>query len=170
VIHADRPEGNGNVPVIDVGVAILSKEADVPVMPLSPEGFLDELEATGQLRDGSDPARFTVVGYGAVLGDNPSYVVFPPDGFRRNTESAFRKLHERWLFVDINGVHDLGGAGSGDSGGPALWIDPVTKAATLVAITSRGNFASLDSKPRIDIPEVLDFLNQVIARVEAGEL
>jgi len=169
--YADKPEGNGNVPVIDVGVAILREPATgVPVMPLPPMGFLDGLQATGQLRDGSNSARFTVVGYGAVLGDNPSHVLFPPDGLRRNTESGFRELHERWLFVDINGVHDLGGTGAGDSGGPALWIDPVTAAATLVAITSRGNLASLDSKPRIDIPEVLEFLNQAIVRVEAGEL
>ena len=169
--YADKPEGNGNVPVIDVGVAILREPVTgVTVMPLPPAGFLDELQATGQLRDGSDRARFTVVGYGAVLGDQPNHVLFPPDGLRRNTQSAYREFHERWLFLDSNGVFDLGGAGVGDSGGPALWIDPATAAATLVAITSRGNVAALDSKCRIDIPEVLDFLREVIERVEDGEL
>jgi hypothetical protein len=169
--YKDKPEGIGNVPVIDVGVAILEEEVtDVLPMALPAVGFLDALQAAGQLRDESDPAKFTVVGYGAVLGENYGHAPFPPDGLRRVTESAFRNLHDQWLFVDINPVHDLGGAGAGDSGGPALWIDPATGVETFVAVTSRGTLASLDSKTRVDIPEVQDFLQDIIARVDAGEL
>jgi hypothetical protein len=38
-----------------------------------------------------------------------------------------------------------------------------------VAINSRGNL-SLDSKARVDTEETQDFLNEVIARIEADEL
>ncbi|HEX5221931.1 MAG TPA: hypothetical protein VFZ59_20380 [Verrucomicrobiae bacterium] len=165
--YADKPEGNGNVPVVDVGVAILKEPLKhIPIVPLPPRGFLDGLKASGQLREGDDAAKFTVVGYGVELGDNPGHLPFPPDGLRRNAISAFRSLHEQWLFLDINKVHDVGGTASGDSGGPTFWLDPQTGGPTLVAITSRGNL-SLDSKARVDTNEVLTFLNEVIASVEA---
>jgi len=168
--YSDKPEGNGDVPVIDLGVAILKKPVNhIPVMPLPPAGFLTALQSSGQLPEGVDPAKFAVVGYGSVLGDNPGHLPFPPDGLRRVTESAFRTLHELWLFLDINPVHDLGGGGAGDSGGPTLWSDPVTGQSTLVAVNSRGNLL-FDAKSRVDTLEALDFLNHVTAQVEAGEL
>lgn len=167
--YFDPPEGNAP-PFADIGVAILKKPAtDLPLMPLAPAGFLDALEAAGALHSGLDRARFTVVGYGAVLGEDPNQILFPPDGLRRWTESAFSSLHERWLFLDINPVRDLGGGGAGDSGGPTLWRDPSTGKSTLVAITSRGNLF-LDSKSRVDTEEALGFLNRIIDQVEAGQL
>jgi len=167
--YFDPPEGNAP-PLADIGVAILKEGAtNLPLMPLAPAGFLDALQAAGLLQSGPDRARFTVVGYGSVLGDNPNQILFPPDGLRRFTTSAFSSLHERWLFLDMNAIHDLGGGAAGDSGGPALWRDPWTGESTLVAVTSRGNL-SLDSKSRVDTEEALSFVNQVIAQVEAGEL
>ena len=80
-----------------------------------------------------------------------------------------RSLHERWLFLNQNPIQNLGGSGTGDSGGPTLWTDPLTGGTTLVAITSRGN-QSFGNKYRVDTTEALGFLNQVIARVNAGEL
>jgi hypothetical protein len=113
-----KPDANGNIPSADVGVAILKElVTDLPLMPLPPLGFLDALDAAGALRSGSDPAKFTVVGYGTVLGDNPSITPWPPDGLRRVAQSEFRSLHERWLFLNQNPVQDLGGSGTGDSGG-----------------------------------------------------
>jgi hypothetical protein len=168
--YADKPEGNGNVPVADVGVAILKEPVSgLPLMPLPPPGFLDALQANGQLREGFNPAKFTVVGYGVELGPDPGHLPFPPDGLRRVGESNFRELHERWLFLDINVAHDLGGTASGDSGGPTFWVDPATGAETLVAIVSRGSTAH-DARYRVDTAEALTFLSQVIARVEAGDL
>jgi len=154
----------------DVGVAILKQPVtSLPLMPLPPQGFLDTLDASGQLQTGSDRAPFKIVGYGAVLGDNPSDVPFPPDGLRRASQSAFRSLHDEWLFLNQNPVQDLGGSGQGDSGGPTLWIDPLSGEERLVAITSRGN-QSFGNKYRVDTEVALSFLNDVIARVEAGEL
>jgi len=167
--YFDPPEGNGP-PLADIGVAILKEcITDLPLMPLAPVGCLVDLEAAGELHSGTDRAGFTVVGYGAVLEEDSRQIVFPPDGLRRFTESAFRSLNERWLHLDINPVHDLGGGASGDSGGPTLWRDPLTGESTVVAVTSRGNLA-LDSKSRVDTEEALSFLNAVITKVEAGEL
>ena len=142
-------------------MAILKEPVtNLPLMPLPPLGFLNALEAAA-LRSGSDRAKFTIVGYGTVLGDNPSITPWPPDGLRRVAQSEFRSLHERWLFLNQNPIQDLGGSGTGDSGGPTLWTDPVTGETTLVAITSRGN-ESFGNKYRVDTAEALDFLNAVL--------
>ncbi len=170
-LYAEQPAGGfGNIPLSDIGVAIL-KEAirDIPIMPLPSLGFLDALEAAGRLREGSDRARFTAVGYGVELGPNPGHLPFPPDGIRRVAQSAFCNLHERWLFLDENPVHDLGGTATGDSGGPSLWVEPETGEETLVAIVSRGS-PTRKALYRVDTEEALGFLNQVISAVEAGEL
>jgi hypothetical protein len=153
-----------------VGVAILKEPiTDLPLMPLPPQGFLDALNASGGLHTGSDKTPFTNVGYGSVLGDKPSDMPFPPDGLRRVSQSAFRSLHTQWLFLNQNPVQDLGGSGTGDSGGPVFWVDPLTGQETLVAITSRGN-QSFGNKYRVDTDVALSFLIDVIARVEAGTL
>jgi hypothetical protein len=167
---AEPPDANGNIPLTDVGVAILKEPVTtLPLMPLPPEDFLDALYASGQLHTGSDRAPFTLVGYGAVLGDNPSDIPFPPDGLRRVSQSEFRCLHDQWLFLNQNPAQDLGGSGKGDSGGPILWTDPSTGQETLVATSSRGN-ESFGNKFRVDTAVALSFLNDVIAKVEAGEL
>jgi hypothetical protein len=159
------PDANGNIPLADVGVAILAEPVtNLPLMPLPALGFLDALAAAGALRSGSDGAKFTVVGYGTVLGDNPSITPWPPDGLRRVAQSEMRSLHERWLFLNQNPVQDLGGSGTGDSGGPTLWTDPLTGETTLVAITSRGN-ESFGNKYRVDTAEALDFLNDVLESI-----
>jgi len=160
-----KPDANGNIPSADVGVAILREPVtNLPLMPLPPLGFLDALDAAGALRSGSDRAEFTVVGYGTVLGDNPSITPWPPDGLRRVAQSKLRSLHERWLFLNQNPIQDLGGSGTGDSGGPTLWTDLVTGETTLVAITSRGN-ESFGNKYRVDTAEALDFLNDVLESI-----
>ena len=160
-----KPDANGNIPSADVGVAILKEPVNnLPLMPLPPLGFLDALDAAGALRSGSDQTKFTVVGYGTVLGDNPSITPWPPDGLRRVAQSEFRSLHGQWLFLNQNPVQDLGGSGTGDSGGPVLWTDPLTGETTLVAITSRGN-QSFGNKYRVDTAEALDFLNDVLESI-----
>lgn len=158
-------DGAGNIPLADVGVAILREPIyDLPLTPLPSLGFLDARQAAGQLKEGSDCADFTVVGYGAVLGDNNGHWLFPPDGKRRVAQSKFKNLHERWLFLDQNPAQGLGGTGPGDSGGPNYWLDPLTGAPTLVAITSRGSW-TLETQYRVDTTEALGFLNAVIANL-----
>ena len=156
-------DGNGNIPLADVGAAILDEPVTtLPLVPLPSLGFLDTLQAADVLCAGSDRAKFTVVGYGAELGDNNGHSPFPPDGLRRVAQSDFKTLHDQWLFLDQNPAQNLGGTGAGDSGGPTYWVDPSTGAATLVAITSRGTWTS-EVQYRVDTAEALNFLNDVIA-------
>ena len=159
----------GNGP--DVGVAILDKPVTgVSPVPLPPLGFLDALAAAGDLKAQSDRTRFTVVGYGVDVGDsNNGHIPFPPDGRRRAAQIEFQNLHDEWLYTDENDSHDNGSSSRGDSGGPLFWVDPVTSQETFVAVVSRGTLTS-GRNPRVDTALVLNFLDEVIGRVEAGEL
>ena len=165
--------GWGAIPLPDVGV-ILFPDPILDIVPaaLPPLGFLDALRAAGKLRAGSDQAKFTVVGYGVELGDPVGHVPFPPDGVRRVAQSEFTNLGDRWLFLNQNSARGNGGGGSCDSGGPIFWVDPATGTETLVATTSRGDHVNRSNSVnyRIDTAEALSFLNDVIWRVNAGEL
>jgi hypothetical protein len=167
---AQTEHGLGNIPLPDVGVVILQEPvAGISPASLPPLGFLDALEAAGELRSDS---KFTVVGYGTVLGDPVGQIPFPPDGLRRVAESQFLDLQDRWLFLNQNVAQGNGGGGTGDSGGPAFWTDPVTGRTTLVALTSRGDAVNraLGVDYRVDTAEALTFLNQIILMVNSGQL
>src|SRR5262245_55876306 len=170
---AQTENGLGAIPLADVGAVVLREPVTgIPPAPLPSLGFLNALQAAGKLRSGANTAKFTAVGYGTVLGDPVGQIPFPPDGLRRAAQSEFLTLHARWLFLDQNPAQGNGGGGTGDSGGPAFWVDPLTGAATLVAIMSRGDARNRAGGVdyRVDTEEALGFLNDVIARVEAGEL
>jgi hypothetical protein len=85
----------------DVGLMILDQPASVPVTPLPPVGFLDDLRANGQLREGSDGADFAVVGYGATLEWPPAEST-GGDGVRRAAISEFLNLRSTWLHISQN--------------------------------------------------------------------
>jgi hypothetical protein len=155
----------------DVGVLIFEEPVTgIATVPLPPLGFLDALATAGELKANSNRTRFTVVGYGIDPGDsNNGHLPFPPDGLRRAAQPEFQNLHDRWLYTDQNDSRDNGGSCTGDSGGPLYYVDPVTGRETLVAICSRGTLTSAHDY-RVDTAEALTFINQVIARVNAGEL
>src|SRR5262245_4800435 len=170
---AQTEDGLGAIPLADLGVVILREcVTGITPAPLPPLGFLDALQAAGMLRSGAQTAKFTAVGYGTLLGDPVGQVPFPPDGLRRAAQSEFLNLKDRWLFLDQNVARGNGGGGTGDSGGPAFWVDPLTGTATLVAIMSRGDDRNraLGVDYRVDTEEALTFLNQILDRVDAGEL
>ena len=170
---AQTQSGWGAIPLPDVGVIIFPNPImDILPAPLPPRGFLDALQASGQLRAGSDQAKFTAVGYGVELGDPVGHVPFPPDGLRRVAQSEFLNLGDRWLVLNQNPANGNGGGGSCDSGGPVIWVDPSTGTATLVAIMSNGDHQNraLSVNYRVDTLEALSFLDDVIWRVDAGEL
>ena len=170
---AQTESGWGAIPLPDVGVIIFpSPITDILPAALPPLGFLDALQAARKLRAGSELAKFTVVGYGVELGDPVGHVPFPPDGLRRVAQSEFTNLGDRWLFLNQNPAQGNGGGGSCDSGGPLFWVDPSTGTETLVATTSRGDHVNRSNSVnyRIDTAEALSFLNDVIRRVNAGEL
>jgi hypothetical protein len=152
----------------DVGVIIL-KEAvtDVPLAKLPYAGYLDDLRKAKLLRQpGQGGVPFKVAGYGSTL-DWPPPVSVPGDGWRRFADSDCLNVLPGWLLLLQNLATGNGGTGYGDSGGPAFWIAP-DGTRVLVAVTSWGDpkLVAMNFYWRVDLPETLDFIAQVIQGLE----
>ena len=165
ITHPDYNWGPTSNPH-DVGVLILKK----PVKRITPailpeEGFLDQLLADGELRQGSDGAKFTVVGYGGMLDWPPPEIGY--DDQRRFAESEYQALLKAWLRMSQNQATCDGGTCFGDSGGPAFWTEP-DGTEILVGVTSWGdaNCVATGFNYRVDIPETLSFIESVIDSLE----
>ena len=146
----------------DVGALVLAEPAEgIEPANLPAPGFLNELKQEGVLREGSEEAKFTVVGYGATL-DWP-----PPDTYyedkRQSAESEFQALLKSWLLMSQNQATGDGGTCFGDSGGPAFWMQP-DGTEILVGITSWGDAVCVATgfDYRVDIPDTLGFIDDVI--------
>jgi len=151
----------------DVGVLILKRPVKRPPLATLPaEGFLDQLLAEGKLRQGSDGAKFTLVGYGSTLEWPPPEIIFP-DGKRRVAESEYQTLLNVWLRMSQNQATDDGGTCYGDSGGPAFWTEP-DGTEILVGVTSWGDMPCVATgfNYRVDIPETLSFIDSVFDSLE----
>jgi secreted trypsin-like serine protease len=146
----------------DVGVLILAE----PVSGITPAnlpeaGFLDQLRKQGKLRQGREEADFTVVGYGGTLDWPPPEIYYEDQ--RQVAYSEFQALLKSWLLMSQNQATGDGGTCFGDSGGPAFWTEP-DGTEILVGITSWGdaNCVATGFDYRVDIPDTLDFIDQVI--------
>ncbi len=151
----------------DVGVLILAEPVtDIQPAALPYEEFLDDLGAAGLLNQGKTKAKFTVVGYGGTLDWPPPEITY--EDTRQFAVSEYRALLKAWLRMSQNQATDDGGTCYGDSGGPAFWEDPEDGTETLVGITSWGDAQCVATgfNYRVDIPETLDFINDVIAGLE----
>ena len=151
----------------DVGALILAQ----PVTGIDPaslpdEGLLDDLRAQGALNQGKEKAQFTVVGYGATLFWPPPDIVY--GDARQFALSEYRALLPAWLRLSQNQAAGDGGTCYGDSGGPVFWTDPDSGDEILVGITSWGDAQCVASgfNYRVDIPETLTFIEQVIDSLE----
>ena len=130
--------------------------ATLPVL-----GLLDQLRADGNLRQGSNGAKFTVVGYGGILAWPPPRVTYEDQ--RRFAVSEYRALLPAWLRMSQNHATGDGGTCYGDSGGPAFW-EPESETRILVGITSWGDAPCVATgfNYRTDIPQTLNFIKDVI--------
>jgi secreted trypsin-like serine protease len=162
ITHPDYNWGPQSNPH-DVGVLIL-KEPVTGIKPatLPKDGFLDGLSAAGMLNQGKMKAKFTVVGYGGTLAWPPPEITY--DDHRQFAVSEYRALLKAWLRMSQNQATDDGGTCYGDSGGPAFWTEP-DGSEILVGITSWGDAQCVSSgfNYRVDIPDTLDFIHNVIA-------
>ncbi len=149
----------------DVAVLVLAEPvSDIAPTTLPPPGFLDDLKAAGLLRQGSDGARFTLVGYGGTLEWPPPVISY--DDHRQQAESEYQALLKSWLRMSQNQATGNGGTCYGDSGGPAFWTEP-DGTEILVGVTSWGDAQCVSSafNYRVDIPDTLDFINAVISNL-----
>jgi hypothetical protein len=152
----------------DVGALILKEPVlDRTPATLAEGGLLNDLVKQTELREGKEEADFVVVGYGGTLHWPPS----PPDpkityeDQRQVAESEYQALLPAWLLMSQNQATGDGGTCYGDSGGPAFWIDPDSGQEILVGITSWGDVPCVATgiDYRVDIPDTLDFINDVKA-------
>jgi hypothetical protein len=170
ITHPDF-DFNGSFSSSDVGLVVLKKPVKKIEPARLPEPFLlDFLKDIGGLSNGPEGGTpLTLVGYGTtLLWPPPEHVAH--DGLRRFAMGEYQALTQTWLKVSKHPAHDEGGGGYGDSGGPTFWADPVTGEQIHVGIGSGGdiNCITVDWQYRTDIPETLDFVDFVIAAVEAG--
>ena len=146
----------------DVGVLILAQPVEgITPANLPEEGFLDELRDAGELREGKEEADFVVVGYGGTLDWPPPEITY--EDMRQYAESEYQALLNAWLRMSQNQATDDGGTCYGDSGGPAFWVED-DGTEILVGITSWGDAQCMSSafNYRVDIPDTLDFIDDVI--------
>jgi secreted trypsin-like serine protease len=165
ITHPDYWWGPNSNPH-DVGVLILAEPVEgITPATLPEEGYLDQLRDEGQLNQGKTKAKFTLVGYGGTLSWPPPQVSYEDQ--RQSSVSEFRALLKAWLRMSQNQATGDGGTCYGDSGGPAFWTEP-DGSEILVGITSWGDAPCVSSgfNYRVDIPETLGFVADVIAGLE----
>ena len=162
ITHPDYNWGPSSNPH-DVGILILKEPADgIEPANLPPAGFLDQLWRAGKLRQGKNEADFVLVGYGGTLAWPPPKITY--EDYRQYAESEFQALLKAWLRMSQNKATGDGGTCYGDSGGPAFWTEP-DGSEILVGITSWGDSSCVSSafNYRVDIPDTLEFIHQVMA-------
>jgi hypothetical protein len=144
----------------DLAVLILGVEVTgITPAELPPAGLLDEMKASGELKD----QRFVTVGYGTVRNDK---IGAPPvlslDGVRRYTNGTFSALTQSWLKISANLAKEEGGGCWGDSGGPHFLV--LDGKEILVSITSAGDAAcrAMDETYRLDTESARSFLGQFV--------
>jgi secreted trypsin-like serine protease len=164
ITHPDFKKGSGNASnVHDVAVLILKEPVKkLKAAAVAEEGFLDDLEEAGLLREGSKEAQFTVVGYG--VQERPG---FAGEDKRRMAISKFQSLQDHWLHTSQNRAKGDSGSCFGDSGGPVFWTK-ADKSEVLVAIISWGDSqcVTLGFNYRIDTPETRSFIDDRIAELD----
>jgi hypothetical protein len=151
---------------IDVGALVLAE----PVIGITPAtlpeaGFLDRLQQEGRLKHGKERAKFTLVGYGGTLEWPPPEITY--EDKRQFAESEFQTLLKAWLRMSQNQARGDGGTCGGDSGGPAFWTEE-DGTEVLVGITSWGDAYCISTgfNYRVDIPDTLGFIDEVIRSLE----
>jgi hypothetical protein len=153
----------------DVGVVILDEAVtDIEPATLPDADFLGQLKKDGLLDGGyKESTYFTSVGYGVTL------VSWPPAELDNNkvrmvSESEYFALTKPWLHLMQRAVFDESGTCGGDSGGPAFWVEE-DGAEIIVAVTSWGDggCAATGFDYRVDIPDILQWIEDRIAETEA---
>ena len=101
------------------------------------------------------------MGYGGTLYWPPPEIVY--EDMRQYAESEYQNLHEAWLRLSQNQATGDGGTCYGDSGGPSFWVEE-DGTEILVGVTSWGDASCVSAgfNYRVDIPDTLDFIDDVI--------
>ena len=165
ITHPDFGFGDSNPS--DVGALILAEPVEGIEPATLPElGLLDKLKKDRVLREGGpEGAKFVVVGYGGTLEWPPPVITYYDQ--RQMAVSEYIALTKVLLHMSQNSLKGDSGTCFGDSGGPAFWVDPDGN-EILVGITSTGDAQCVATgfDYRVDIPDTLDFIEEVIAGLD----
>ena len=145
--------------IADVGMVTLVNKPGIAPAQLAPVGYLDGLQASGQLQKAAPSASFTLVGYGAQLNWPPPQLNFDSTG-RYYTDAVFQSLSSRWIHVNQNPVVGNGGICFGDSGGPTFWKTQSGQ-MLLAGVNSWVGAIHCNSNGysyRVDLPEIQSFI------------
>jgi hypothetical protein len=159
ITHPDYGWGGSNPH--DVGLLVLAESVqDIMPAPLPYEGFLYDLRKAGELRTGPSGIKFTMVGYGGTLNWPPPEIYY--EDIRQMSLSEYVALTKPFLHLNQNIKQDNGGTCFGDSGGPTFYTAP-DGTEIVVGITSWGDSMCVATgfNYRVDIPETLDFIEDV---------
>jgi hypothetical protein len=153
----------------DIGLVRLSEEINVPEYGVMPT--LGQFDFLSTAKGSPGERMVEVVGYGLV-GTIPAFT--DPSIFERrvgystiiNSQSA-NVGTQNFLYTNSPGVGTgSGGTCSGDSGGPAFWVDPVSGPTNLIVGVNSYGIAALcngnDYQLRTDTSVALDFVNSYL--------
>jgi secreted trypsin-like serine protease len=146
----------------DIAVIIL----DDPVEGITPAelptaGLLDEMKASGELRD----TRFTAVGYGTIRETNRGgFDAILDNTERRFADQQFLSLTKAWMTLSMNVSTGDGGTCYGDSGGPHFLGAGENETDVVASITVTGDAVckASDKTYRMDTASARDYLSEFV--------
>jgi Trypsin len=142
----------------DIGVVVLDEAADVNTFAKLPDvGFVDTLDMG---------AWVDIVGYGvqqrAVGGGPPRWLgtltrYYAPS----QLVASENRISDMFIKLTANPAQGKGGACFGDSGGPDL-LGGTNIILGVTAFGTNGNCAGVSYSQRVDLPEVLEFIESFL--------
>lgn len=155
-----RYASGGQSDTFDIAVIVLDHAVDRTPVELPEAGLLNELKASGALRD----KRFTAVGYGTVRDSNTGGF----GGIKDNTErrfatQSFLALRKAWLQLSMNPATGSGGTCYGDSGGPHFLGGPESNLQVSLTVTGDAVCKATDTTYRLDTASARDFLRDYVS-------
>ena len=144
----------------DIAVVLLDSSPGITPAELPTAGLLDQLNASGGLRD----QTFTTVGYGAVRVDKTGgpHAVEGRDGVRRYALQSFQSLRPNSLELSQNPATGDGGICAGDSGGPHFLGGVDSNLVVSTTLRSDRWCRATNLTYRLDTQSARDFLAQFV--------
>jgi secreted trypsin-like serine protease len=158
--HINPDAWHDNADPKDVAVVVLDESistADITPAVLPTAGLLDELKASGELKN----QQFVTVGYGTVRDDKTGG--FHPlywEGARRFTTGTYNALTKSWLKISMNPATGDSGTCYGDSGGPHFMDD--TNMVLSLTVTGDAPCRATDVTYRLDTESARSYLSDFV--------